>query len=86
MAADELAEALASLGVQRSPDQRADLIAGAREALRRRERNTRDGGAVIAAMVALGMSYRDIEAATGIPHVTAHRWATPPRDADRSGS
>lgn len=83
MAADELAQALASLGVARTSDQRADLIAGAREALRRRERNTSDGGAVIAAMIELGMSYRDIEAATGIPYVTAHRWATPPPDADR---
>jgi hypothetical protein len=70
------------LGDQRTADQRADLIAAAREAMRRRESNTTDGGAVIAALVELGLSYRDIERATGIPHVTAHRWATPPKRAD----
>ncbi|HEV7831559.1 MAG TPA: hypothetical protein VGP04_22520 [Pseudonocardiaceae bacterium] len=76
-------EALVNLlGDRRTADQRADLIAAAREAMRRRESNTTDGGAVIAALVELGLSYRDIERATGIPHVTAHRWATPPKRAD----
>ena len=77
MATDDAEAALASLlGGNRSGDTQADLIAAAQEAMRRRERNTIDGGIVIAALVELGMSYRDIERATGIPHVTAHRWAT----------
>ena len=67
-------------------DRRADLIRAAQEAMRRRERNTIDGGAVIAALVEMGMSYRDIERATGIPHVTAHRWAAPPRTVDQTDS
>ncbi len=73
-------EALAELlGEQRSGDMRADLIAGAREAMRRRERNTEHGGAVIAALVAAGLSYREIEQVTGIPRATAQRWAVPPK-------
>lgn len=72
-------EALAELlGEQRSGDMRADLIAGAREAMRRRERNTEHGGAVIAALVEAGLSYREIERVTGIPRATAQRWAVPP--------
>jgi hypothetical protein len=47
------------------------------------EQNTADGGAVIAALVEQGMSYREIERATGIPHVAAHRWAAPPTRAER---
>jgi hypothetical protein len=74
-----LEEALMELlGVEQTGDRKADLIAAAREAMRRRERNSRDGGAVIAALVEEGMSWRDIERATGIPFVTARRWATPP--------
>jgi len=73
-------EALAELlGEQRSGDMRADLIAGAREAMRRRERNTEHGGAVIATLVEAGLSYREIEQLTGIPHATAQRWAVPPK-------
>jgi hypothetical protein len=73
-------EALAELlGEQRSGDMRADLIAGAREAMRRRERNTEHGGAVIAALVEVGLSYREIEQVTGIPRATAQRWAVPPK-------
>jgi uncharacterized protein YerC len=78
-------QALASLlGSQRSNDRRADLIKAAKEAMRRREQNTYDGGAVIAAMLEDGMSYREIERATGIPVATAHRWATPPERAEAS--
>lgn len=74
-----LDEALTSLlGTARTGDLRADLIAAAREAMDRRERNSLDGGAVIAGMLAMGMSYRDIETATGIPRATAQRWAAPP--------
>ena len=85
-AADDVEAALASLGIESTGDRRADLIRAAQEAMRRRERNTIDGGAVIAALVEMGMSYRDIERATGIPHVTAHRWAAPPRTIDQTDS
>ncbi len=69
----------ALLGDRRTGDQRADLIAATKEAMRRREQNTQDGGAVIAALIESGLSYRDVERLTGIPYVTAHRWATPPK-------
>jgi hypothetical protein len=54
--------------------------------MRRREQNSRDGGAVIAALIELGVSYRDIEREAGIPIGTAHRWAAPPRSVDRPDS
>jgi uncharacterized protein YerC len=57
----------------------ADLLAGLKEAMRRRERNTEHGGAVIAALIEQGVSYRDIEQATGIARTTAQRWAVPPK-------
>ncbi|MGH3927069.1 MAG: hypothetical protein ACRDTT_30080 [Pseudonocardiaceae bacterium] len=79
MTIDEALDAL--LGPQRTEDMHADLIAGAKEAMDRRERNTAHGGAVIAAMREAGMSWRDIEAATGIPRTTAQRWAEPPERA-----
>jgi hypothetical protein len=67
------------LGDRRSGELRADLIDSLEEAMRRRERNTELGGAVIAAMQeVLGMSYRDIEDETGVARSTAQRWATPP--------
>jgi hypothetical protein len=72
-------EALDSLlGSHRTGDLTADLVAGAKEAMDRRERNSLHGGTVIAALVDAGFSYRDIERATGIPRATAQRWATPP--------
>ena len=71
-------EALAELlGERRTGDVRADLIMGLHEAMRRRDRNTKVGGAVIAALRDEGLSYRDIENATGIPRTTAQRWAVP---------
>lgn len=84
--ADVEAALTSLLGAARTGDEQADLIAAAKEAMRRRERNTVDGGAVIAALIEMGMSYREIERATGIPHVTAHRWATPPQRADTGGN
>lgn len=80
MSAEEALDHL--LGSQRSEDRRADLIKAAKEAMRRREQNTLDGGAVIAALVNEGMTYREIERTTGIPVATAHRWATPPGRAE----
>lgn len=73
---DEALDAL--LGSARTGDPRADLVAAAMEAMDRRERNTAHGGAVIAALRDAGMSWRDIETATGIPRTTAQRWAEPP--------
>jgi uncharacterized protein YerC len=66
------------LGSGRTGDLQADLLAALREALIRRERNSRDGGAVIAGLLDQGLSYRDIERLTGIPRATAQRWAEPP--------
>ncbi|MGQ0777261.1 MAG: hypothetical protein ACT4NY_23080 [Pseudonocardiales bacterium] len=79
MTADEALDAL--LGEARTGDMRADLIAAAKEAMDRRERNTQHGGAVIAALVEIGLSYRVIEQTTGIPRATAQRWAIPPERA-----
>ena len=47
----------------------------------RRERNSQHGGAVLAALVEQGLSWRQIEQATGIPRTTAQRWAEPPKRA-----
>jgi len=86
MASDGLEDALRSLGITRTGDDCADLLAAARESMRRREQNSRDGGAVIAALIEFGVSYRDIEREAGIPIATAHRWAAPPRSVDRPDS
>jgi hypothetical protein len=69
----------ALLGERRTGDLRSDLVTAAKEAMDRRERNTAHGGAVIAALHDSGMSWRDIEAITGIPRTTAQRWAEPPQ-------
>ena len=79
MTADEALVEL--LGDQRRGDVRADLIEAAKEAMRRRERNTALGGAVIAALRETGVTYREIEQVTGIPRATAQRWAIPPKTA-----
>ena len=71
-------EALAELlGDRCTGEVRADLIMGMNEALRRRDRNTELGGVVIAALRDEGLSYRDIENATGVPRTVAQRWAVP---------
>jgi len=80
MTTEEALQAL--LGDARTGELRADLLAALAEAMRRRERNTAHGGAVIAALLEHGLSYREIEAATGVPRTTAQRWAVPPRLAD----
>lgn len=76
MTADEALNAL--LGQERTGDLRADLIEAAKEAMQRRQRNSEHGGAAIAEMRAQGMSWREIETATGIARTTAQRWAEPP--------
>lgn len=72
---------------QQTGDLQADLIAASKESMRRREENTRNGAAVIAALHRTVGSWRVVEFATGIPRMTARRWATPPQqaDADRPG-
>lgn len=77
MTVEEALDAL--LGDRRTGDQRTDLIAAAKEAMDRRERNSQHGGAVLAALVDEGLSWRQIEQATGIPRTTAQRWAEPPK-------
>ncbi|MDQ3151429.1 MAG: hypothetical protein M3R63_06840 [Actinomycetota bacterium] len=67
-----------ALDVLLGSDRTGDLVAGARETMDRRERNTEHGGAVIAALRETGMSWRDVEVATRIPRTTAQRWAEPP--------
>ncbi len=79
---DEALDAL--LGDQLTGDTRTDLLDALKEAMRRRERNTAHGGAVIAALLDAGLSYRQIEEATGIPRATAQRWAVPPKRAGES--
>jgi hypothetical protein len=72
-------EAIAELlGEARTGDRHADLIAAAKEAMARRERNTLLGGLVLAALHD-EMSWREIEQATEIPRTTAQRWAEPPQ-------
>ncbi|MGH3974972.1 MAG: hypothetical protein ACRDS9_16830 [Pseudonocardiaceae bacterium] len=75
MTAEEALDAL--LGGRRTGDERADLIAGAKEAMRRRRLNTEHGGVVLAALHDDGLSWREIEDATGIARTTAQRWAEP---------
>ncbi|HEX8934985.1 MAG TPA: hypothetical protein VF788_12495 [Pseudonocardiaceae bacterium] len=79
MTADEALVEL--LGDQRTGDIHADLIEAAKQAMLRRKHNTVLGGTVIAALREAGMTYREIEQATGIPHTTAQRWALPPTTA-----
>jgi DNA invertase Pin-like site-specific DNA recombinase len=74
--AEEALDAL--LNGRRNGDERADLIAGAQEAMRRRRLNTEHGGVVLAALHDGGLSWREIEDATGIARTTAQRWAEPP--------
>lgn len=69
------------LGDKRTGSRLRDLVLAAREAMARRVRNSEDGAAVIAALVESGLSYRMIEAKTGIPKTTAQRWAAPPERA-----
>jgi hypothetical protein len=67
---------------QQSGDPRADLVAAIRETWRRREENTRLGAAVIRALHRDAGSWRTVEYLTGVPRMTARRWATPPEEAD----
>ncbi len=72
-------DALAALlGDAQTGDLRTDLVEAAKEAMRRRQRNSEQGGTVIAAMREAGMSWREIEQATGIARTTAQRWSEPP--------
>ena len=64
----------------------SDLCAAARVALQRRVDNSRDGGIVIAALRANGLTWQQIAARTGIPTRTARRWATPPPGTSSEGN
>jgi hypothetical protein len=67
---------------QQTGDVGADLTAAARESWARRGRNTELGGAVLGALYRHTRSWRTVGYVTGIPWVTARRWATPPEQAD----
>lgn len=67
---------------QQTGDLVADLTAAAKEAWRRREQNTVDGGHVIAALYRDTESWRTLAWATGIPVSTARRWSLPPGETD----
>lgn len=71
-------EALAELlGNSRTGDHLADLRAAALETLRRRQRNSDVGGAVLRALHDSGMSWRAIGELLGCSHETARQWADP---------
>lgn len=74
----DLDTALHELLPEGSDTDETALIAAAREAWRRRQVNTDAGGAVIAELRARGLSWRQVEEATGIPKDTASRWSRPP--------
>lgn len=83
MTVDEALQEL--LGDRRTGDARTDLVEAAKEAMRRRERNTLLGGTVLEALSRdEGLSWRQIEQATDIPRTTAQRWAEPPKRASET--
>lgn len=55
-----------------------DLTEAAKRSLQRRVDNSRNGGAVIAALHEETRSWADVERLTGIPAATARRWSAPP--------
>ncbi|WP_217695896.1 hypothetical protein, partial [Pseudonocardia sp. Ae706_Ps2] len=67
---------------QQTGDLRADLITAAQETWRRRGRNSMLGGLVLHALYEDAQSWRTVEYLTGIPRMTARRWATPPQKAE----
>jgi hypothetical protein len=70
-----------TLGAARTGDERADCIPAARETMRRRERDTVDGAAVIARLCELGSTYTQIEQETGIPAGHCPPLGYPPKEA-----
>lgn len=77
---EELEEALSSLLAEgeRTGDVYSDIVTAVKRALERRKTNSRDGGRAIEALRDRGLSWRQIEAATGVDKDTARRWAEPP--------
>lgn len=72
-----------------SPEQRTgnladDLTAAAREAWRRRQENTRLGGAVLGALQRDAGSWRAAAWAAGMSVRTARRWSRPPEYGGQS--
>lgn len=68
---------------RRTGDLRQDLIAAVKEAMRRREQNTLDGGAVLQALHREVGTWRTIGKLTGLSFSTANRWGKPFREAER---
>jgi DNA invertase Pin-like site-specific DNA recombinase len=58
---------------------RASRLAGLHESMHRREVNSQQGGQMIQDLIDDGMSYREIEKATGYPRSTLQRWVAPPK-------
>ncbi len=77
---EELEEALSSLLAERerTGDVYSDAVAAVKRAYERRVTNSRDGGRAIEALRDQGLSWRRIEAVTGVDKDTARRWAEPP--------
>lgn len=73
MTVDEALDTL--LGPAREGDPTTQLEEALRESLRRRERNSEAGGAIVHGLLRSGWSYREIERRCGLPVGTAHRWA-----------
>lgn len=71
---------------RRTGDLEADLVTAAREAWARRQRNTDDGGAVLAALYRILGSRREVARRTGIPEPTARRWSSRPGEDDPASS
>ena len=67
---------------QQTGDLVADLIAAAKEAWRRREQNTVDGGAVLAALHRDTKSLQTVSYLTKIPKSTIARWSKKPGETD----
>lgn len=65
------------LGADRSEDLQSDLIRAVREAWRRRHTTIPAGGVVISRLHELGMTYREIAEAVGIPLSTVYGWSVP---------
>lgn len=65
--------------IQAAPLEAEDLVNAIRASMRVRQENSRNGGLVIQALNRNGMSWRDMEEATGVPQATLRGWIDPPR-------
>lgn len=60
---------------ERTGNDLADLLAALRAIQDARSRTAETGGTLVRALRAAGLSWREIEAETGVDHRTARRWA-----------